>query len=123
MIRECLKDYPGEVWWLPLNERIRATQFNEKKFFDFLFKQDGKAYDTSQAVKSALDMLDRLPFGISGPTLNKEDFSKFFCSELGSVNTTCPVNNFLLLLACENNTAALRKNSRHFSASERKCHI
>ena len=36
MIRECLKDYPGEVWWLPLNERIRAIQFNEKKFFDFL---------------------------------------------------------------------------------------
>ncbi len=41
---------------------------------------------------------------------------------LGSVNTTCPVNNFLLLLAYENNTGALRKNSRHFSASERKCH-
>ena len=41
---------------------------------------------------------------------------------LGPVNTTCPVNNFLLLLVYENNTRALRKNSRHISASARKCH-
>ena len=41
---------------------------------------------------------------------------------IGPVNTTCQVNNFLLLLVYENNTGALRKNSRHFSASKRKCH-
>ena len=35
-----------------------------------------------QAIKSAVDALDSLPFGIHGPGFNKEDFSKFFCSEL-----------------------------------------
>ncbi|WP_222937587.1 hypothetical protein [Spartinivicinus ruber] len=35
-----------------------------------------------QAIKSALDLLDTLPFGMHGIGYNKEDFSKFFCSEL-----------------------------------------
>ncbi|MGR0482165.1 MAG: hypothetical protein ACTFAL_12375 [Candidatus Electronema sp. V4] len=81
-MRKCLDLYEGEVWWLPLDEKIRATRFNEREFYDFLFNQKGKYYDTPQAVKSALDLLDSLPFDINGPTLNKEDFSKFFCSEL-----------------------------------------
>lgn len=81
-LSECLSIYEGEVWWLPLAERIRKECFNERKFYDFLFKQEGKDYDVWQAVKSGIDLLDSLPFGINGPTLNKEDFSKFFCSEL-----------------------------------------
>lgn len=79
---DCLDTYDGEIWWLPLHEKIRATSFDQRKFYDFLFKQRGKSYDMPQAVKSALDMLDKLPFGLHGPTFNKEDFSKFFCSEL-----------------------------------------
>ncbi|WP_417910265.1 hypothetical protein [Candidatus Electronema sp. PJ] len=96
-MRKCLDLYEGEVWWLPLDEKIRATQFNEREFYDFLFNQKGKYYDTPQAVMSALDILDKLPFGLSGPTLNKEDFSKFFCSELVAAafekaGVTGPVN-------------------------------
>jgi hypothetical protein len=49
-----------------------------------LFNQakDRKPYDMPQAIKSSLDALDNLPFGMHGPGYNREDFSKFFCSEL-----------------------------------------
>ena len=61
---------------------IRNQSFDTKAFFDFLFLQNRKPYDMPQAVKSAVDLLDDLPFDIRGPSNNKEDFSKFFCSEL-----------------------------------------
>lgn len=79
-----LETYEGELWWLPLNEQIREDKFNQKTFYNFLFNQakERKAYDMPQAIKSALDALDQLPFGLHGPGYNSEDFSKFFCSEL-----------------------------------------
>ncbi len=79
-----LNTYEGELWWLPLKKEIRDNTFDQKKFFNFLFNQakERKPYDMPQAMKSALDALDNLPFGIHGPTYNREDFSKFFCSEL-----------------------------------------
>ncbi|KAA3615373.1 MAG: hypothetical protein DWQ05_13535 [Calditrichaeota bacterium] len=79
-----LNDYEGELWWLPLGDAIRENKFNQKRFYDFLFNQakDRKEYDMPQAIKSSLDALDKLPFGMHGPTYNTEDFSKFFCSEL-----------------------------------------
>lgn len=75
-----LKNYTGEVWWLPLDEQLRENSFDQKAFYDFLFNQakQRKAYDMPQAIKSAIDLLDT----IKGPGYNKEDFSKFFCSEL-----------------------------------------
>lgn len=78
--------YDGEIWWLPLSEEIREKRFDQKAFYDFLFNQakERKEYDMPQAIKSALDVLDNLPFGMHGPGYNKEDFSKFFCSELVS---------------------------------------
>lgn len=81
-----LSTYDGELWWLPLKEEIREALFDQKKFFDFLFNQakERKPYDMPQAVKSALDAMDNLPFGMNGPGYNSEDFSKFFCSELVS---------------------------------------
>ena len=81
-----LSTYEGELWWLPLNRKIRDDLFDQKKFFDFLFNQakDRKPDDIPQALESAIDALDNLPFGIHGPAYNKEDFSKFFCSELVS---------------------------------------
>ncbi|MCD4723148.1 MAG: hypothetical protein K8S13_25305 [Desulfobacula sp.] len=81
-----LDTYEGELWWLPLKKEIRDNSFDQKKFFNFLLNQakDRKPYDTPQAIKSAIDALDNLPFGIHGPAYNKEDFSKFFCSELVS---------------------------------------
>ena len=50
-----------------------------------------------QALKSALDALDELPFGLHGPGYNREDFSRFFCSELVAAGlekagTVGPVN-------------------------------
>ena len=79
-----LDTYEGELWWLPLKKSIRKNKFKQKKFYEFLFNQakDRKPYDMPQAIKSALDALDTLPFGLHGPGYAKEDFSKFFCSEL-----------------------------------------
>lgn len=77
-----IRDYQAELWWLPLSAKIRKDRFNSVAFFDFLFQQNRKEYDALQAVKSAFDALDQLPFGMHGPTYNKEDFDKFFCSEL-----------------------------------------
>ncbi len=79
-----LETYEGELWWLPMDAQIRKEKFDRKAFFNFLFNQaqQRKAYDMPQAVKSALDTLDTLPFGLHGPGYNSEDFSKFFCSEL-----------------------------------------
>ncbi len=79
-----LNTYEGELWWLPLKAEIRKKKFQQKEFFNFLFNQakERKAYDMPQAMKSAVDIGDDLPFGLNGPAYNKEDFSKFFCSEL-----------------------------------------
>jgi len=79
-----LKAYEGELWWLPLHKETRRKKFNQKKFYDFLFHQarKRKLYDMGQAIKSAMDVGDKLPFGLKGPGYAKEDFDKFFCSEL-----------------------------------------
>lgn len=81
-----LNTYDGELWWLPLKKQIRQKSFNRAEFFNFLFNQakDRKPYDIPQAIKSAVDALDKLPLGMHGPAYNQEDFSKFFCSELVS---------------------------------------
>lgn len=79
-----LDTYEGELWWLPLRSEIRENKFDSANFYNFLFNQarERKGYDMPQAIKSALDALDQLPFDKHGPAYNKEDFSKFFCSEL-----------------------------------------
>lgn len=79
-----LENYEGDLWWLPLSDEIRETKFNQTEFYNFLFDKAKRRveYDMPQAIKSALDALDELPFGIHGPGYNREDFSKFFCSEL-----------------------------------------
>ena len=79
-----LADYHGDIWWLPIRQKLWDMQFDQKAFYDFLFNQakEKKAYDMTQAMKSAIDALDDLPFDLHGPGHNKEDFSKFFCSEL-----------------------------------------
>lgn len=80
LLSDRIKHYDGNLWWLPLSQASR-NKLDLAKFFDFLVKQEGKAYDTKQAIKSALDALDDAPF-LKDITYNKEDFSKFFCSEL-----------------------------------------
>ena len=74
----------GEIWWLPLNDGLRQGKFDSVRFYNFLFNQAQarKGYDVPQALKSAIDNLDELPFGLHGPGYHREDFSRFFCSEL-----------------------------------------
>lgn len=78
-----LATYQGELWWLPLHDDVRS-RMDAKKFYEFLFNQAKlrKPYDMPQAIKSSLDAIDQLPFDAHGPGYNKEDFSRFFCSEL-----------------------------------------
>jgi len=81
---DAMETYHGDIWWLPLKKEIREASFNKSLFFDFLFNQakERKPYDIPQAIASAVDIIDTLPFGVHGPGYNREDFSKFFCSEL-----------------------------------------
>jgi hypothetical protein len=79
-LSDRIKRYEGNIWWLPLSRSSR-TKLNQKRFFDFCLHQKGKPYDMPQAIKSAVDDLDKAPV-IGGLTYNVEDFSKFFCSEL-----------------------------------------
>ncbi len=75
-----IEGHPGEIWWLPLNEETRQ-KLDLEKFIKFLNEQLGKGYDSLQAVKSAWDDFEDAPvFGLL--THSKENFSRFFCSEL-----------------------------------------
>jgi hypothetical protein len=77
-----LDEYDGDAWWLPLRQELREEKFDRQAFCNFLIKQEGKKYDKQQAAGSAIDVFDQLPFGLRGLGYNKEDFSRFFCSEL-----------------------------------------
>ena len=79
-LSDRLDTYDGEIWWLPIKKDI-DEKMDKKKFYDFLIHQQRKEYDMPQAVKSALDALDRVPI-LGRATHNQEDFSRFFCSEL-----------------------------------------
>lgn len=79
-LSDRLDTYDGEIWWLPLKQEMRDSM-DKKKFYDFLIHQNRKAYDMPQAIKSALDLLDKVPL-LGDSTHNVEDFSRFFCSEL-----------------------------------------
>ncbi len=71
-LRDRLKYYDGEVWWLPLKNSIPV-----ETLFAFYREHDGKHYDMSQAIAAGIDALDWL--GISEAD---EDYGRFFCSEL-----------------------------------------
>ncbi len=79
-LSDRINRYDGEMWWLPLSQAARK-KLKLKQFFDWCLHQEGKPYDASGAVKSALDALDNVPI-VGGATRNVEDFSRFFCSEL-----------------------------------------
>jgi hypothetical protein len=79
-LSDRLDTYEGEIWWLPLSETVRK-KLRFKDFFNFLLHQVRKPYDMPQAVKSAIDALEKTPL-LGSAAYNIEDFSKFFCSEL-----------------------------------------
>lgn len=83
-LSDRVKTYNGEMWVLRLSPAARQKlRPNQEKFFNWCLNQDHKLYDAPQAIKSALDLMDK-PLGSASPTLNKEDFSSFFCSELAA---------------------------------------
>ncbi|ABK44201.1 hypothetical protein Mmc1_1692 [Magnetococcus marinus MC-1] len=84
LLSERLDEYEGDIWWLPIQAKLTENPENHKAFYNFLFQQAKlkKPYDFPQAVQSAVDAMDELPFGLHGPGYNREDFSRFFCSEL-----------------------------------------
>ena len=70
-----IKQYDGDIWWLPLNEKNqKRVEFYKQKFVRFLIDQVGKPYDAPQAIASAIDPLWEA----------EEDLTKLFCSELVS---------------------------------------
>ena len=79
-LSERIEAYDGELFWLPLSDEVRE-RIDLVKFYDWLLNTAGREYDTPQAIKSAIDILDKIPL-IGGLTHNREDFTKFFCSEL-----------------------------------------
>lgn len=76
-ISDRLHAYKGEVWWLPLHPDVRK-RLEMDAYWNFLFAQEGKEYDTVQAIKSGIDI------NVLGKdwVYNDEDYAKFFCSEL-----------------------------------------
>lgn len=72
--------YSGDMWHLPLRKDFSGDKDMLNAFYSFLREQEGRLYDTIQAIKSALDIFDF----VHGPGYNHEDFSRFFCSELAT---------------------------------------
>jgi hypothetical protein len=79
-LREKIEEQIGEVWWLPLKEEARQ-KLDLARFHEFLHQQLGKGYDSLQAIKSAADDHEDAPL-FGRITHGREDFSRFFCSEL-----------------------------------------
>ncbi len=74
-LSQVIKDYDGNVWWLPLSAATRE-KLDLKKFFDFLIHQEGKPFDLADSAELMFKT-----FIHQQPDI-REDFSKFFCSEL-----------------------------------------
>lgn len=68
-----IRDYEGEIWWLPLKKELRA-ELDVISVVNYLLAERGKPYDAPQAVMSRLDDLALIPE-------NDEDLTKLFCSE------------------------------------------
>lgn len=77
-----LEYYEGDMWWLPLNEKVRE-RLDTKELINFLMHQEKMEYDMPQAVMSAVDALDSAPV-LGNVSHNREDFAAFFCSELAA---------------------------------------
>jgi hypothetical protein len=79
-LSERLQDYRGRVWWLPLSEETRA-KLDMDKFWIWLENQNGKPYNARGAIKSALDIFEKIPF-IGKWFRNRESYKRLFCSHL-----------------------------------------
>ena len=55
-----VRNYEGEVWWLPLDKPYSDFIEKSDKFFEFLRTQVDKEYDMGQAIKAGLDIFDEI---------------------------------------------------------------
>lgn len=76
-LSERVASYKGGVYILPLDNVKRETG-NWNAFLDFMLRQDHKGYDDEPVLRF---LLSRLPF-IGNRFVSKEDYKRFFCSEL-----------------------------------------
>ena len=81
-LSDKLEVFSGYMWHLPLSATLRSNMMKSSELHTFLETQLHKPYDTTQALKSAVDCLDNFPFCQNGATYNEEDFKEVFCSEL-----------------------------------------
>jgi hypothetical protein len=79
-LKERIDGHEGQVWWLPLREETRQ-KLDLGGFHLFLHQQLDKGYDSLQAIKSAQDDFEDAPL-FGRISHSREDFSRFFCSEL-----------------------------------------
>jgi hypothetical protein len=77
---EHIAGYHGDIWWLPLSDAVRS-RLDLERFTTFLEEKEDLPFDVPQAIQAAADDLDHVPL-VGEFTLNKEDFSALFCSEL-----------------------------------------
>ena len=75
-----MDNFAGTIWWLPLDEAVRA-RLDVERFKAFLLEKQNLPFDIPQAIGAASDDLDQIPI-VGNFTRNPEDFSAFFCSEL-----------------------------------------
>ena len=79
-LSERLENYDGEVWWTPLSDDIRE-RCDWVRFYDYLLKQVGKAYDYNEVGGMTVRRLSKIPF-IGRLFTNPRNSDKFYCSEL-----------------------------------------
>lgn len=81
-LHERINTYDGDMWWLPLSQEARF-RYNQQaeQCHTFLSQQIDKDYDIWQLFGAAVDFIDHLPI-IGRLSYNKEDTTRWFCSEL-----------------------------------------
>lgn len=81
-LSERIKNYKGDIWWLPLGKTAKLTlQENWHDFTSFYTAELGKSYDVWQLFGAAIDRFDDHPL-LSRFTYNRQKFNRWFCSEL-----------------------------------------
>ena len=80
-LSDVVKHYDGDMWFLSLTD-IARNNLNIADFFNWLTEQEGKEYDTTGAIKSALDLFEDTILDFIDT--NDDDFHKLFCSMLAA---------------------------------------
>lgn len=74
-----LEETPGPIWLMRLSPANQPTKANLRKAQRYLAKQEGKEYDTQQALFAGIDWFWRARYR------NLEDGRRLFCSEYATL--------------------------------------